>query len=71
LKKDDLKIPIAVQWGDKLRIKVSVNNINITTFVTARDRGAVGDVITVENESSGYRFKAEILSETEAKMFSQ
>jgi flagella basal body P-ring formation protein FlgA len=71
LKKDDLKIPIAVQWGDKLRIKVNVNNINITTFVTARDRGSVGDVITVENESSGYRFKAEILSETEAKMLSQ
>lgn len=71
LKKSDLKIPIAVQWGDKLRIKVNVNNINITTFVTARERGAVGDVITVENESSGYRFKAEILSETEAKMLSQ
>lgn len=71
LKKDDLKIPIAVQWGDKLRIKVNVNNINITTFVAARGRGAVGDVISVENESSGYRFKAEILSETEAKMLSK
>lgn len=71
LKRDDLKIPLVVQWGDKLRIKVNVNNIKITTFVTARDRGAVGDIISVENESSGYRFKAEILSKTEAKMLSQ
>ncbi|MEC9490339.1 MAG: flagellar basal body P-ring formation chaperone FlgA [Halanaerobiales bacterium] len=71
LKKDDLKIPTAVQWGDKLMIKINVNNINITTFVAARDRGAVGDLITVENESTGYRFKVEILSETEAKMLSK
>jgi flagella basal body P-ring formation protein FlgA len=71
LKRNDLKIQNVVQWGDKLRINLNVNNINITTFVAARGRGAVGDVITVENESSGYRFKVEILSETEAKMLSQ
>lgn len=71
LKRDDLKISNVVQWGDKLRINLNVNNINITTFVAARERGAVGEVITVENENSGYRFKAEILSESEAKMLSK
>lgn len=66
----DLKKSLAVKWGDKLRLKLKVNSVILTTTVIARGRGGIGDQITVENIKSGYRFKAKIISATEVRMVS-
>ncbi|MFW5719007.1 MAG: flagellar basal body P-ring formation chaperone FlgA [Halanaerobium sp.] len=71
LKYNNLDTPLAVSWGDKLRLTINQNNIRLSTFVLARGRGKVGDVIKVENMDSGYEFRAEIVSETEVKRLSE
>lgn len=71
LKYNNLDTPFAVSWGDKLRLTINQNNIRLSTFVLARGRGKVGDVIKVENMDSGYEFRAEIVSETEVKRLSE
>ena len=71
LKSDMLKAPVVISWGDKVYLNYQRNNINISTFVTARGRGKVGDIITVENINSGYRFQAEIISSNEVKIASK
>ena len=71
LKESDIKSPFLVKWGDSLRLRVKVNNITINTFVTARERGKLGELITVENESSGKRFQAEVVSATEVRIVSE
>jgi flagella basal body P-ring formation protein FlgA len=70
LKFSYLKIPYAVKWGQKLHLKVKVNNIKVSTFVEAKERGKIGEIITVENLNSGYQFQVLIVSPTEVKMFS-
>lgn len=70
LKLNNLKIPYAVKWGQKLNLKVNVNNINLSTFVEAKERGKIGEIITVENLNSGYQFQVEVVSPTEVKMTS-
>lgn len=70
LTKNYLKIPYAVKWGQKLNLRVNVNNINISTFVEAKERGKIGEMITVENLDSGYRFQVKVVSPTEVKMIS-
>lgn len=68
LKRNYLKVPIAVKWGQKLHLKVKKNSIRISTFVEAKERGRIGDIITVENLNSGYKFQVKIVSPTEVKM---
>lgn len=68
---NDLKTPDAVKWGDKLHLSYKMNNIIISTFVAARERGKIGDLITVENLNSGYRFKARIISSNEVVISSE
>jgi len=70
LRESDIKSPFLVKWGDSLRLRVKVNNITIDTFVTARERGKLGDLITVENDRSGKRFQAEVVSATEVRIVS-
>jgi flagella basal body P-ring formation protein FlgA len=70
LKFNNLKIPYVVKWGQKLRLKVKVNNIKLSTFVEAKERGKIGEIITVENLNSGYQFQVEVVSPTEVKMIS-
>ena len=70
LRDDYLKIPYAVKWGQKLNLRVKVNNINISTFVEAKERGKIGEIITVENLNSGYQFQVKVVSPTEVKMIS-
>ncbi|OEG61920.1 flagella basal body P-ring formation protein FlgA [Halanaerobium saccharolyticum] len=70
LKSNNLKIPYVVKWGQKLNLKVNVNNINLSTFVEAKERGKIGEIITVENLNSGYQFQVEVVSPTEVKMIS-
>lgn len=71
LKENYLKIPYAVKWGQKLNLKVNVNNIQISTFVEAKERGKIGEIITVENLDSGYEFQVLVVSPTEVKMISE
>ncbi|MFN2340991.1 MAG: flagellar basal body P-ring formation chaperone FlgA [Halanaerobium sp.] len=71
LKFSNLDTPFAVNWGDKLRLTINQNNIRLSTFVLARGRGKVGEVIKVENMDSGYKFRVEIVSETEVKRLSE
>mgnify|MGYP006285239747 CR=1 FL=1 len=68
LKRNYLKVPIAVKWGQKLHLKVKKNSIRISTFVKAKERGRIGDIITVENLNSGYEFQVKVVSPTEVKM---
>lgn len=70
LKSSYLKIPYAVKWGQKLNLQVKVNNIHVSTFVEAKERGKIGEIITVENLNSGYQFQVEVVSPTEVKMIS-
>lgn len=70
LNKSYLKIPYVVKWGQKLNLRVKVNNIKISTFVKAKERGKIGDIIKVENLKSGYDFQALVISPTEVKMIS-
>jgi len=76
LKKNDylsyqvIKNPYLVQWGDRVRIKIIKNNVQLTSYVIAKERGRMGEEITVENENSGYRFQAVVLSENEVKYIS-
>lgn len=65
-----LKNPYLVQWGDRLKVTIVKNNVVLSSFVTARGRGKMGDEITVENENSGYRFQAEVISKNEVKYIS-
>lgn len=68
LKFNNLKEPYVVNWGQKLNLRVNLNNINISTFVEAKERGKIGEIITVENLSSGYQFQAEVVSSTEVQI---
>jgi flagella basal body P-ring formation protein FlgA len=70
LKFSYLKIPYAVKWGQKLNLRLNRNNIRISTFVEAKERGKIGEIITVENLNSGYQFQVEVISPTEVKMIS-
>jgi len=70
LKSNYLKTPYVVKWGQKLHLKVEVNNIKVSTFVEAKERGKIGEIITVENLNSGYQFQVEVVSPTEVKMIS-
>lgn len=70
LKSSYFKIPYAVKWGQKLNLQVKVNNIHVSTFVEAKERGKIGEIITVENLNSGYQFQVEVVSPTEVKMIS-
>jgi flagella basal body P-ring formation protein FlgA len=65
-----IKNPYLVQWGDRVRIKIIKNNVQLTSYVIAKERGRMGEEITVENENSGYRFQAVVLSENEVKYIS-
>lgn len=67
---DDLKTPIAVKWGQKLHLKANINNVSVSTFVEAKERGKIGDIITVENLNSGYQFQVKVLSSTEVELLS-
>jgi len=70
LKLSYLKIPYAVKWGQKLNLRLNRNNIRISTVVEAKERGKIGEIITVENLNSGYQFQVEVVSPTEVKMIS-
>ena len=70
LKENYLKIPYVVNWGQKLNLRLNNNNIKISTFVEAKERGKIGEIITVENLNSGYQFQVEVVSPTEVKMIS-
>lgn len=70
LKFSHLKIPYAVKWGQKLNLRLNRNNVKISTFVEAKERGKIGETITVENLNSGYQFQVEVVSPTEVKMIS-
>lgn len=70
LKFSYLKIPYAVKWGQKLNLRLNRNNIKISTVVEAKERGKIGEIITVENLNSGYQFQVEVVSPTEVKMIS-
>ncbi|TDO94486.1 flagella basal body P-ring formation protein FlgA [Halanaerobium saccharolyticum] len=70
LRSSYLKIPYAVKWGQKLSLQVRVNNIHVSTFVEAKERGKIGEIITVENLNSGYQFQVKVVSPTEVKMIS-
>ena len=65
-----IKNPYLVQWGDRVRIKIIKNNVQLSSYVIAKERGRMGEEITVENENSGYRFQAVVLSENEVKYIS-
>jgi len=65
-----IKNPYLVQWGDRLKVTIVKNNVVLSSYVTARERGKLGDEITVENENSGYRFQVEVISENEVKYLS-
>lgn len=68
LTSDQLKIPLAVKWGQKLHLKVKINNIKVSTFVEAKERGKIGEIITVENINSGYQFQVEVISSNEVRL---
>ncbi len=60
---DMMEMPILIRHGDKISGRASEGGINITVTVIARDRGRLGDIITVENSMSGERTEARVLSE--------
>ncbi|ADO76727.1 flagellar basal body P-ring formation chaperone FlgA [Halanaerobium praevalens] len=70
LNKSYLKIPYVVKWGQKLNLRVKVNNIKISTLVKAKERGKIGDIIKVENLRTGYDFQVLVISPTEVKLIS-
>lgn len=70
LRYQQIKNPYLVQWGDRLKVTIIKNNVVLSSYVTARERGKLGDEITVENENSGYRFQAEVISENEVRYLS-
>ncbi|MGM0500164.1 MAG: flagellar basal body P-ring formation chaperone FlgA [Bacillota bacterium] len=65
-----IKNPYLVQWGDRVRVEIIKNNVQLVSYVIAKERGRMGDEITVENENSGYRFQAVVISENEVKYVS-
>ena len=65
-----IKNPYLVQWGDRVRIEIIKNSVQLASYVIAKERGRMGDEITVENENSGYRFQAVVISENEVKYIS-
>ncbi|MFW5981217.1 MAG: flagellar basal body P-ring formation chaperone FlgA, partial [bacterium] len=57
-----LVLPIIVSPHDILQAEIISGGIKVNTQVIARQSGKKGDYITVENISSGHRFKAQIIS---------
>lgn len=57
-----LKLPVIVHSGDILQAEVVIGSIKVSTVVTARQSGKKGDYITVENNDTGHRFKAQIIN---------
>ena len=51
-----------VRWGDRVTVQISINNLQVATTVRVREAGHKGELVTVENESTGYQFKARIIS---------
>lgn len=57
-----LKLPTIVHSGDILQAEIIIGSISVSTVVKARQSGKKGDYITVENNETGHRFKAQIIS---------
>lgn len=62
LKEDMLKKPVVINWGDKVQALVKIGSVEIATLVSAREKGKVGDYITVENIKTGHKFKARVVN---------
>ncbi|MFW6380922.1 MAG: flagellar basal body P-ring formation chaperone FlgA [Bacillota bacterium] len=63
LTREDLKQPVVISWGDRVKARVVIGSVQVSVSVKARDRGRIGDFIEVENSETGDRFKARIVSE--------
>ncbi|MFW6309117.1 MAG: flagella basal body P-ring formation protein FlgA [bacterium] len=53
--------PYLIRWGEEVTAEVVVGDIKATTTVKSRESGNKGDIIIVENISSGKRLSAEII----------
>lgn len=63
IQSDVLKKPIVIERRDRVTIRYRMGGVTITTKGTAREDGAIGDVIRVENISSEKRVSAEVINE--------
>ncbi len=57
-----LEKPFIINWGDKVKALIKVGKVEVTTVVSARGRGKIGDFITVENENTKHRFQAKVVN---------
>ncbi|MFP4017459.1 MAG: flagellar basal body P-ring formation chaperone FlgA [Halanaerobiales bacterium] len=57
-----LEKPYLIRRGDEVQAEVIIGNIRVITSVKSRQRGKKGDYITVENNKTGHRFQAQVIS---------
>lgn len=57
-----LIMPDLIKAGDEVQAEVITGSVKVLATVRARQNGKIGDYITVENTSTGYRFKAQVIS---------
>ncbi len=62
LQESILKKPFVINWGDNVRAIIKIGNVEISTIVFARERGKIGDYITVENLKTKHKFSARVIN---------
>ncbi len=58
-----LELPVLINRGDEVTARIQVGNVKVHIDMIARDRGKSGEIITLENKSSGERVNGKILNE--------
>ncbi len=63
-----VELPPVVKRGDVVKIKIILNNVEVTALGQALQDGRLGDTIRVKNISSGKRLRAEVVDEKTVKV---
>lgn len=62
LKETMVEKPFVISWGDKVQALIKIGSVQISAVVSARERGKIGDYITVQNTKTGHSFNAEVVN---------
>ncbi len=63
-----VELPPVVKRGDVVKIKIILNNVEVTALGQALEDGRLGDTIRVKNISSGKRLRAEVVDDKTVKV---
>lgn len=61
--KKEKENPYIINWGNEVQAEVIAGKVTVSAVVKARERGKKGEYISVENQKTGYKFRAKVISD--------